>query len=132
MADGKRSSVKRRLLVGISVSLMLLLLSQSSWAQGCIIPARGGPHMLGQHAMGTSDSDGPAPGESWLSPQRWQMSLGYRYFHSHRHYVGSDEQNNRKEQGTEVNNKVNILDVSATYSVSNRWTVSLDVPVLSM
>ena len=69
---------------------------------------------------------------SWMSPQRWTVGMGYRYFHSHRHFVGSEEQNNRKQQGSEVNNKVTIWDIAATYQVNNRWSVSLDVPVLSM
>ena len=50
--------------------------------------------------------------------------------HSHRHFVGSEEQNNRKEQGTEVNNMIHLLDFSATYHVNARWSLSASVPVM--
>jgi hypothetical protein len=67
--------------------------------------------------------------ESWFSPNRWQIGIGYRNLHSHRHFVGSEEQNNRKEQGTEVNNKIHLLDFSVNYQINPRWSLSASVPV---
>jgi hypothetical protein len=69
-------------------------------------------------------------GEPWFSANRWQIGIGYRNLHSHRHFVGSEEQNNRKEQGTEVNNKIHLLDFWATYQVNARWNLSASIPVM--
>lgn len=69
-------------------------------------------------------------GEPWFSSDRWQIGIGYRNMHSHRHFVGSEEQNNRKQQGTEVNNKIHLLDFSATYQVNARWSLSASIPTM--
>lgn len=68
-------------------------------------------------------------GESWLSPRRFQLSVGYRYQHSHRHFVGTEEQLERAEQRTEVNNRIHILDVAGTYEVNSQLSVSMSVPL---
>jgi hypothetical protein len=64
-----------------------------------------------------------------LSPRRFQVSVGYRYQHSHRHFVGPVEQTNRERDRTEVNNRIHIVDVAATYELSPRWSLSLNVPL---
>src|SRR4029453_10169027 len=122
------SKLKRLTFLIVALPLLMLALGQTGWAQGCVVPGRGGPSMTGgRHSSMLLPDDC-----SWMSPQRWSVGIGYRYFHSHRHFVGSEEQNNRKQQGSEVNNKVTIWDIATTYQVNNRWSVSLDVPVLSM
>lgn len=80
-----------------------------------------------QVANGTDQ--GASPGESWLSPRRWQVSVGYRYQHSHRHFVGTIEQKQRAEQRSEVNNRIHILDVAATYEFTPRFNLSVSVPL---
>jgi hypothetical protein len=68
-------------------------------------------------------------GESWLSPRRFQLSVGYRYQHSHRHFIGTEEQLERAEQMTEVNNRIHIVDFAGTYEVNNQISLSLSVPI---
>ena len=69
-------------------------------------------------------------GESLLSPRRWQVAVGYRYQHSHRHFVGTEEQHQRAEQRSEVNNKIHVLDFAATYEATSRFNISVSVPIL--
>jgi len=57
--------------------------------------------------------------------------MGYRHQYSHRHFVGSVEQVQREQQGTEVVNSINLFDVSVTYDVSPRWSVTASVPILN-
>ena len=42
----------------------------------------------------------------------FQLQTGYRYFKSFRHFRGTHEEENRIEEGTEVINHSNFLDVS--------------------
>jgi hypothetical protein len=72
---------------------------------------------------------GLGSGESWLSPRRWEISADYRFFHSHRHFVGTVEQVQRAEQRTEVNNVVHILNFAATYDVNSRLNLTVSVPI---
>jgi hypothetical protein len=37
-----------------------------------------------------------------FSPHHWAISVGYRHQYSHRHFVGTTEQVQRQQQGTEV------------------------------
>jgi hypothetical protein len=69
-------------------------------------------------------------GESWFSPRRWQVSVGYRYQHSHRHFIGTEEQVDRAEERTEVNNRIHIFDVAGTYEVNQRVNIGFSVPIL--
>lgn len=59
----------------------------------------------------------------------WQVSGGYRYFRSFRHYKGDVEQHERLEQNTEVINISHALDLGITYMPSLRWSVSVNLPI---
>src|SRR5882724_9033154 len=58
------------------------------------------------------------------------MSFGYRWQDSFRHFVGDVEQPQRVAQDTQQENKVHLFDVSLSYRVSRRWTVSFSAPVM--
>lgn len=76
-------------------------------------------------ASSSSDSDSP-----W-SAHHWTISTGYRYQYSHRHFVGTTEQVQREQQGTEVVNTINLFDVTLTYDFSPRWSMSLSMPIIN-
>ncbi|HEX8634204.1 MAG TPA: hypothetical protein VF703_08650 [Pyrinomonadaceae bacterium] len=77
--------------------------------------------MLGA-ACATDDSHG-------LSPfGRWQLSVGFRKQRSHRHFVGTVEQHEREEQGTEIVNDVYLMDVGLTYNLTARSSLSVSIP----
>lgn len=59
------------------------------------------------------------------------MTLGYRHQYSHRHFVGTTEQKQRENLGTEVVNSINLFDVSVTYEITPRWSLSASLPILN-
>ncbi len=58
-------------------------------AQGCVAVR----HMSSAVPAGSADYFKQRTGH-------WQVSAGYRFFRSYKHFVGSDEQKQRVEQGT--------------------------------
>jgi hypothetical protein len=100
---------------------------QDARAQGCVA-SRESVCVIGSHTSNLA-SGGISTGESWLSPKRWQLSADYRYYHSHRHFVGTSEQVQRAERRTEVNNIAHILNVAATYDISSRFNFTVSAPL---
>lgn len=96
------------------VTLFAVSASQAH-AQGCVI-ARGGG------ASAISDSSG------YLEAGEWQLNFAFRHFKSDRHFIGDDEQPQRKALGTQVINNSFFYDVSATYAWSKRLNFSFTVP----
>ena len=116
----------RLLFAGIAVVVWVFFSGQNAWAQGCVA-SREGACIIGSHA--SDMGGGISSGESWLSPRRWQIGVDYRYYHSHRHFVGTVEQVQRAERRTEVNNIAHILNLSATYDVTSRFNVTVSAPI---
>ena len=127
MTIESRFNIRSMLLISVATGLVVLVLSHQGWSQGCVV-ARSSVPVLGAQAL-TGISDIRPEGEPWYSPKRWEIGIGYRSLHSHRHFVGTEEQNIRKELGTEVNNQINLLDFSAAYHVSARWSLTMNVPL---
>lgn len=61
----------------------------------------------------------------------WQLNFNNRYFKSYKHFVGTQEQKARVEEGTEVINHSFSWDFTLTRQVNKFWSFSLNVPVLS-
>lgn len=59
-----------------------------------------------------------------------QLSVNYRYFRSFRHFEGRDEQEHRLQQGTEVINNDNSINLGLNYTFNNRWSASLIIPYI--
>ena len=72
-------------------------------------------------------ADGHAPKQT-----KWEVSLGYRFLPSHRHFIGTVEQTQRAEAGTEIVNRVNEFTFGVSYDLSPRWTLNASIPVLKM
>ncbi len=105
-------------LAGMTCLLAGMLAPTSAFAQGCVI-ARGG----GGGAMVMQGDGFPEPGE-------WQLSLAYRYFHSDRHFIGDDEQPQRQENGTQVDNWSNFLDTTIAYNFTKRFSMNFTLPIV--
>jgi len=60
---------------------------------------------------------------------KWQLSTGYRYFRSYKHFVGEVEQKQRVEQGTEVINLSHALDLGLSYQPTARLSFSVNLPI---
>jgi hypothetical protein len=59
---------------------------------------------------------------------RWQVSTTWRHQRSDRHYRGSEEQTERKEEGSEVINTINMVELGIRYNANAQWSVSLGIP----
>ncbi|MSV27750.1 MAG: hypothetical protein EXQ52_03270 [Bryobacterales bacterium] len=64
------------------------------------------------------------------SSGRWQLSLGYRWQDSNRHFVGDVEQPQRMLLDTQQENKIHLFDLALSYRVSRRWSVNFSAPVM--
>ncbi len=103
------------------------LVAQQSFGQGCV-------------AVRQMGGLNPLSSSSYTLPKgEFQIGAGYRYFHSFRHFVGTDEKTFRQntqggfdENGNEKGNAVNIyshaIDLNISYGLSNRFQLNLSIP----
>jgi hypothetical protein len=108
-------------------------LETPAWAQGCVASRMDAPNCSSRHG-------GAEVGEleSYNLPKgRWQTTFGYRWFRSHRHFVGSVEQNaenvanhkaERDRSASEVINHTHIPAAGLAYGITDRLSVSADLP----
>lgn len=96
-----------------------LLYSSFAWGQGCII------------ARSNGEAGGPNSEGGYLTPGEFSLNIGFRHQFSFRHFVGSDEQKQRIALGTQVENKINLENLSVTYQATRRFSFSVDMPVLT-
>jgi hypothetical protein len=100
------------------ISILFVLLKHQAQSQGCVaIRSTGGFCTRDQAAHNDSS--------------KWMLSVSNRYFKSFRHFVGTEEQKHRIEQGTEVINYSYTLDLTLVRNLKNGWSIALDVPVVS-
>ncbi|MBN8679013.1 MAG: hypothetical protein J0M29_12365 [Chitinophagales bacterium] len=96
----------------------LMLMTLETQAQGCVaIRPMGG-------CSGTSSNS------ILLGKGQFQASAGYRYFQSFRHFKSDTEQKERLENHTEVINDAHSLDLGLSYGISNRLSVSANLPLI--
>lgn len=96
------------------------LMAQVAFAQGCI--AVRGSQMSSGTPFGFKALEGGS------SAGRWEVSSAYRWLHSDRHFVGTDEQEQRQQQHTEVINDSHFIDLSIQYRLSERVTLGTTIP----
>jgi hypothetical protein len=60
----------------------------------------------------------------------WELNLNNRYFKSYKHFVGTEEQKERVEKGSNVINHSYELDITATRTINQRWSLSMTVPIM--
>jgi len=114
-----------KLLLGVAICCLFNLYRAD--AQGCVaVRQMGGTGMLSCNAYNLGKGD-------------FQVGTNYRYFHSFRHFVGTEEQPDRQttggghdEFGNDRGNAVNIyshaLDVNFSYGLSNRLQLNGTIP----
>ena len=98
--------------------LFIIILFDKVSAQGCVAIKGSGPSCMMAHPQSSSNAG-------------WLFTSGFRYFKSYRHFSGTTENKDRVAQGTEVINHSATLDMSLTRIVNNRWSLMLDVPLIS-
>lgn len=99
----------------IIIFFILLVAGFTSYSQGCVALRSTGGYCTMQH---TDNS-------------KWQLSVTGRYFKSFRHFVGKEEQEEREKAGTEVINHQLLMDLAITHYIDQRWSLMVDVPLLS-
>jgi hypothetical protein len=104
----------RKLIVLMTICVMLK--PAISISQGCVAIRSTGSSCTKMH---TENMKG------------WTLSNSYRYFKSFRHFVGTEEQKQRTEEGTEVINWQHTMNMEVTRQFNSRWTMSIFVPVLA-
>ena len=60
----------------------------------------------------------------------WDLSFNSRYFKSYKHFVGTIEQKQRVDSGTNVINHSFELDITATKTLNSRWSLAFILPVM--
>src|SRR5580700_8555689 len=115
-STGLRKRTVLTICFGASVALATVA---PSFGQGCIV------------ARSNGEQGGPESEGGYLSPGQWDFGIGYRHQFSYIHFVGPTEQNYRVQEGTQVENKINLENFSATYQLTPRFSVSADVPLLT-
>ena len=108
-----------RRLAGMTCLLAGIFAPTNGFSQGCVIARGGGGGVMVMQ------------GDGFTEAGDWQMSLAYRYFHSDRHFIGDVEQPQRQEQGTQVDNWSNFIDLTVAYNFSKRFSVNLTLPFVS-
>jgi hypothetical protein len=68
--------------------------------------------------------------DTYTGPNRWQVSMSWRHQRSDRHFVGPEEQHERKEEASEVINHINLWELGVRYNASPQWSFSLGIPFL--
>jgi hypothetical protein len=123
------SGFRNYLVVTMAVTAAVALAPAKSRAQGCVasrIEAPGSP----------TDPEGNS---YFIGKGRWQANIGYEGYRSHRHFVGSVEQDAenvangtaaRDRAGTEVINHMNIETFTASYGLTDRLSLSAELPYL--
>jgi len=61
----------------------------------------------------------------------WTLGWNNRYFKSYKHFVGTEEQKQRVEEGTEVINHVFSTELGLTRQFNNRWSFAFFAPLIS-
>lgn len=112
-------NLKYRLAACGLLTLVSLLAIAPAYGQGCIV------------ARSNGEQGGPESEGGYLAPNEWNFDIGYRHQFSYIHFVGPVEQTYRTQLGTQVENKINLENLTATYQFSPRFSLTADVPLLT-
>ncbi len=104
----------------IAVALSLSTISTVGLAQGCVAA-----HSAQPVIAGLVGSEQPS---STCFLHGLTMTSTFRTYSSFHHYVGTVYQAQRATLGNQVENHVDLYDVSLNYQVSHRWSIIADVP----
>lgn len=115
-APDVRPALWSRRLKVVFATLVALALPPSLSAQSCVLTRLDSPVMNGLH------------NDFGAGHQRWQLDFGWRYGYSFRHFVGTDEQEERLAEHSQVVNNVNLADLSLRYNVNPRLSFAMGVP----
>jgi hypothetical protein len=111
-------SLKLHRIISPLSALLFTFGTIAAHAQGCIL------------ARSPEQAGLPTEQGGYLQAGHWQITVGERHQFSYQHYVGDVYQEYRAQQGTQVENRINLATLALTYQITPRISVSLDVPEL--
>ena len=100
------------------ILIVSLAIKFNANAQGCVAIKSNGGYCMANH-------------DSANKKQNFTLSINHRYFRSYKHFVGTAEQKQRTEGGTEVVNYAHTIDFNLNKTLKNGWSVSIDIPVIA-
>ncbi len=110
--------MKKLFVLQLMLTTLVSLIINDVAAQGCVAVRSNGAMCTRSHA----DAD---------DNHQWQLTTGYRYFHSFRHFVGTEEQKHRVEEGTDVRNWQHALDFTLVRKLNKRMSLAVNMPLIS-
>ena len=102
----------------LPVSLVCIFCAGNIYGQGCIV------------ARSSSLGGGPESAGGYLNPGEFQFTTGLRHQFSFKHFVGDVEQKQRVQLGTQIENKINLINFNLNYQISRRFSMQVDAPLL--
>lgn len=93
--------------------LLFVSLNNNTRAQGCVA-------IKGTAGICSRPSDAKG----------WELNLNNRYFRSYKHFVGTAEQKQRIENGSNVINHAYELDITLTRTLNSRWSLATTIPIM--
>lgn len=63
-------------------------------------------------------------------PDKWLVSFTWRWQRSSRHFRGKEEEAHRKDENTEVINRLHQAELGVRYNIDKRWSVAMAIPYL--
>jgi hypothetical protein len=103
----------------IIFAILIFGINQNIKAQGCVAVRQ----MGGMNGLSNSSYN--------LEKGEIQIGANYRYFHSFRHFVGTEEQPQRQELGSAVNIYSHAIDLNLTYGLSDRLSAYVTLPYVN-
>src|SRR5678816_2420548 len=97
----------------ILIAILIVVIYQQTYAQGCVA-------IKGTAGICSRPSDAKG----------WELNLNNRYFKSYKHFVGTEEQKQRIEEGSNVINHSYELDITATRTLNSRWSIAITLPIM--
>lgn len=81
-------------------------------------------------ALCTAGDDLEAQARENARKHHFDITVGYRYQSSSRHFVGTVEQTQREINHNQIENDYHLFDVAINYELSRRWSLTGSLPIL--
>jgi hypothetical protein len=124
------SSTLSKLVAIVACTLALVLCSISALGQGCVAAHTEQPLISG--LAPTDQMQSLHHGDGFADKlHNLTFTIGFRTYSSYAHYVGTDYQAQRAALHNQVQNHVNLYDVSFNYQLTPRLSIVGDIPGLT-
>src|SRR5262249_31325456 len=60
----------------------------------------------------------------------WEVTIGYRFQPSSRHFIGTNEQKQREINHNQIQNTYNLFDIALSYQLTPRVSINGSLPIL--